>query len=145
MYISITRMHTHFFSSSFTAIRFCNTKNSQHFDSRTAHPLSHRLCSSLIHAFQNLMLRNSSTWNSSQLLIALNDEIFKMRGAAGALSARSLAVSRFWRSNLEMWSVFWRGRGRGRGAITPTEDLEIVLQLEMCNIDTQLWAILLKY
>lgn len=26
----------------------------------------------------------------------------------------------------------------GRGGITPTEDLEIVLQLEMCHIDTQL-------
>lgn len=29
------------------------------------------------------------------------------------------------------------GRGGG-GAITPTEDLEIVLQFEMCHIDTQL-------
>lgn len=29
------------------------------------------------------------------------------------------------------------GEGGG-GGITPTEDLEIVLQLEMCHIDTQL-------
>lgn len=101
MYISITRMRTHTFSLLLLQplgsvdLRIPGTLTQ-------GLPLSRRLCSSLIHAFQNVMLRNSSTWNSSQLLIALNDEIFKLCGAAGALPARSLAVSRFWRSNLEM-------------------------------------------
>lgn len=148
MYISITRMNTHFSSSSFIAIRFYNTKNSRH--SRTAHPLllTPLVFSSSYMPFKMWCLEIHrlgvpfNYWSRLMMkylsCVGLQEPFQPGRWLFQDFGGQTWKCDRCF----EGWE---EGGGMGKGGITTTEDSENVLQLEMCNADTQPQVILPKY